>query len=230
MTTDPHTLVGPYVLDALPADERDQFEEHLVRCPGCRTDSAELLATASHLGQATAVIPPSALRAQVLAQVEVTRQVGPRAPARLASTRRSWPAALAAAAAVAVIVALGALVAQADGRADRAEEMAAIVSASDARTVSVTGLGGAMRLVVSEDHRGGVIASDDMPAPPAGKTYALWFREDGRMVPHGLFEPDADGSVRAQVAGVPSDVVGVTIEPDGGSDEPTLPIIAQGQA
>lgn len=228
---DPHTLVGPYVLDALPAEERDQFEEHLGRCPDCRAESAELLAAASHLGQATAVTPPSTLRAQVLAQVEVTRQVGPRAPVRVvAPTRRSWPSALAAAAALAVVVALGALVAQADGRADRAEALAAIVSARDARTVEVTGPGGAMRLVMSEDHRSAVVVADDMAAPPAGKTYALWYDEDGRMVPHGVFEPDDDGAVRARMDGVPSDLIGVTIEPDGGSDEPTMPIIAQGNA
>ena len=44
--TDPHTLVGPYVLDALPPDERELFEDHLSRCPECQAEAAELLAAA----------------------------------------------------------------------------------------------------------------------------------------------------------------------------------------
>jgi len=229
MTPDPHTLVGPYVLDALPVDERDLFEEHLERCPGCRDEAAELFVAAAHLGQATAVVAPASLREQVLRQVEVTRQVGPRTPPARTLSRRSWPSTLAAAAVIAVVVALGALVLQADQRADRAEQVAAIVSAPDARTVDVTGEGASMRLVASQDHSSSVIVADDMAAPPAGKTYALWYQEDGELVPHGVFEPDADGSVRTKVDGVPSDVVGVTIEPDGGSEKPTLPIVAEGR-
>ena len=43
----------------------------------------------------------------------------------------------------------------------------------------------------------------------------------------GLFRPDDDGAVRAPVdlgfkAG---DVVAVTVEPEGGSDTPTLPMV-----
>ena len=46
MTPDLHTLVGPYVVDALPDDERAQFEEHLRRCAECQAEVAGLQATA----------------------------------------------------------------------------------------------------------------------------------------------------------------------------------------
>src|SRR5687767_531050 len=89
---DPHTLVGPYVLDALPPDERDLFEDHLSRCPECQAEAAELLAAAAHLGQAAAVVPPAALRQQVLAEVARTRQVAPGRPvASLDERRRRQP-------------------------------------------------------------------------------------------------------------------------------------------
>ncbi len=230
MITDPHTLVGPYVLDALPADEREAFESHLDQCADCRAEARELLAAAAHLGQATAVVPSPDLRARVLAEVSRTRQVPP-GGRRLdvAAPRRSWPLALAAAAAIAVVVALGALVLQADHRADRAEQVAAIVAAPDARSVEMTaGDSGSMRLVVSEAHGGTVLVSDDMAAPPTGKTYELWFQVDGEMQPAGVFSPDADGQVRHTVDGTPVDVVGVTIEDAAGAQEPTLPVIASG--
>jgi hypothetical protein len=233
-STDPHTLVGPYVLDALPPDERDLFEDHLSRCPECQAEAAELLAAAAHLGQATAVVPPAALRQQVLAEVARTRQVPPGAAvaASLADERRRrrpWLAPLMAAAVVAVLAALGALVVQNDHRADRAEDVAAIISASDAQEIEVSGEGGEMRLVVSGSHDSSVVVADGMAAPPAGKTYALWFDEDGEMVLHGTFAPDEDGSVRTRVDGVPIDVVGVTVEDAGTTPtEPNLPAVALG--
>jgi len=230
-STDPHTLVGPYVLDALPPDERDLFEDHLSRCPECQAEATELLAAAAHLGQATAVVPPAALREQVLAQVARTRQVAPGAPvATTGGRRRPWVAPLVAAAVVAVLAAVGAIALQSDQRADRAEEIAAVVAAPDAQEVEVSGEGGTMRLVVSGSHDASVVVADGMAAPPAGKTYALWFDEDGVMVLHGTFAPDEEGSVRARVDGVPSDVVGVTVEDaDTTPAEPNLPAVAVGE-
>lgn len=229
--TDPHTLVGPYVLDALPPDERDLFEDHLSRCPECQAEAAELLAAAAHLGQATAVVPPAALREQVLAEVARTRQVAPGGPVPVEGReRRPWLAPLLAAAVVAVLAAVGAVALQSDHRADRAEEIAAVIAASDAQEVEVSGDGGTMRLVVSGSHDASVVVADGMAAPPAGKTYALWFDEDGVMVLHGTFAPDEDGSVRTRVDGTPSDVIGVTVEDAGSTPaEPNLPPVALGE-
>lgn len=228
---DPHTLVGPYVLDALPPDERDLFEDHLSRCPECQAEAAELLAAAAHLGQAAAVVPPAALRDQVLAEVARTRQVAPgRRIASLDERRRRqpWLAPLVAAALVAVLAAVGALAIQSDNRADQAEDLAAVISSADAQEVEVSGEGGTMKVVVSDDNDSSVIVADGMAPPPDGKTYALWFQEDGEMVLHGTFAPDSDGSVRVRVDGVPIDDIGVTVEDEGDIDGPTLPAVATG--
>ena len=53
---DVHTLTGPYVLDALPEDERAQFEAHLAGCDFCSTEVAELREAAVKL--ATQVATP----------------------------------------------------------------------------------------------------------------------------------------------------------------------------
>lgn len=228
---DPHTLVGPYVLDALPADERDLFEDHLSRCPECQAEAAELLAAAAHLGQAAAVVPPAALREQVLAQVAQTRQVAPgrSVGADERRRRRPWVAPVLAAAAVVVLAAVGAVAVRSDQRADRAEDLVAVVADPAAETVEVSGEGGSMRLVVSDAHDSSVVVAEGMAAPPPGKTYALWFDEGGVMVLHGTFAPDDDGSVRVRVDGVPSDVVGVTVEDAGETpQEPTFPTVATG--
>ena len=126
--------------DALPPDEREQFEEHLSRCPDCHAEAEELLAAAAHLGQASAVVPPAALRQQVLAEVARTRQVPPGDPVPLEARRRPrWVAPVLAAAGLLVVLAIAAVAIGQDHRADDAEQLAAITAASDAQTVEVSG-------------------------------------------------------------------------------------------
>ena len=63
--------------------------------------------------------------------------------------------------------------------------------------------------------------------PPSGKDYDLVprRRRDGAG---GRVRPDDDGTVRQRLERGPEDLVGVTLEPEGGSKEPTLPMIAEG--
>ena len=72
-----HLLTGGYALDALPDDERAEFEQHLARCPSCAEEAAGLRETAARLAMATAVSPPPGLRARVLTAALRTRQLPP---------------------------------------------------------------------------------------------------------------------------------------------------------
>jgi anti-sigma-K factor RskA len=227
VTPDLHTLVGPYVVDALPDDERAQFEEHLRRCAECQAEVAGLQATAAQLGRASAIVPPPDMKARVLADVARTRQVPP-GPRTASPHAGRWPVLLAAAALILLIAAVATVAVRTDRRADEAEQLAAVVADPAARSVEVSGEAGTMRLVVSEAHDGSVLLADGMPPAPSGKDYELWYRTDGRMVPAGVFEPDDEGTVRERLDAVPEDLVGVTLEPEGGSAEPTLPMIAEG--
>jgi anti-sigma-K factor RskA len=135
---------------------------------------------------------------------------------------------LAAAAVLAIVAAVGAVAIRAERRADQAQQFAAIVADPGARTVEVSGPAGKMRLVVSRSHRSSVLLADGMPAAPSGKDYELWYRVNGKMHPAGVFAPKHDGTVRDRVEAVPRELVGVTLEPKGGSTSPTLPMIATG--
>jgi len=44
-------LVTDYLEDALDAETRDRFEEHLALCPGCETYLQQMAETAERLGQ-----------------------------------------------------------------------------------------------------------------------------------------------------------------------------------
>ena len=74
---DLHTLTGSYAVDALPAEELDEFERHLTHCGSCTAEVRGLRETASRLALITAERPPAALRDRVLAAAERTRQLPP---------------------------------------------------------------------------------------------------------------------------------------------------------
>ncbi|MBI4637122.1 MAG: anti-sigma factor [Candidatus Rokubacteria bacterium] len=75
---------------------------------------------------------------------------------------------------------------------------------------------------------GGHVFVEKLPPAPPGKTYELWTIAGGTPRAAGLFEVDASGrgSHRAPpAAGPPVDVFAVTLEPAGGVDTPTGPIV-----
>jgi anti-sigma-K factor RskA len=71
----------------------------------------------------------------------------------------------------------------------------------------------------------GVFVGNDLPAPPAGRTYQLWLVTGEARISAGTFTPSADGTVlvRATYA-LPRDAlraVAVTVEAEGGAPQPT---------
>ena len=70
-----------------------------------------------------------------------------------------------------------------------------------------------------------MLSAQNLPAPPAGKAYQLWFIVKGKPVSGGVFMPNAAGraKMRAQIPEVAreSPVIAVTLEPAGGVSAPT---------
>ncbi|MEU8585923.1 anti-sigma factor [Streptomyces sp. NPDC048664] len=236
-TADPHLLTGAYALHALPDEERAAFERHLSGCESCAQEVAEFTATAARLASASSVPVRTALRDRVLHRITTVRQAPPGSPS-LERVRHRVPgwgglARWGLAACLAAAAAFGGTAVwqyeraqdarQQATRAERtADEVAGVLSASDARTRSARVGGGNGTLVVSARRDRAVFVASDMPAPPAGKVYQLWFADGGRMRSAGLMDPDRAGQtvlMRGRVDGASG--VGITVEPAGGSPEPT---------
>uniref|UniRef100_UPI00278C6A60 anti-sigma factor n=1 Tax=Streptomyces venezuelae TaxID=54571 RepID=UPI00278C6A60 len=163
------------------------------------------------------------------------RQLPPRIPAPGAAPalggflrRRAVPLALAASVAAAVLGGVAVwqtqngqdLEQQARQAQEQLDAVSAVLAAPDARTVHGKAANGALTTVVtSEQQNEAVFTAANLPAPGAGKTYQVWLDHDGTMRPAGLI--DHDGTVL--LAGDPADAgaVGLTLEPAGGSPEPT---------
>jgi anti-sigma-K factor RskA len=79
-----------------------------------------------------------------------------------------------------------------------------------------------------------VFVATHMEPVPFGKTYELWLLPaDGtNPMPAGTFRPDSQGRASVMMPQLPKGVAakgfGVTIENEGGSDTPTLPIVLAG--
>ncbi|WP_103531938.1 anti-sigma factor domain-containing protein [Streptomyces sp. SM11] len=241
-TAELHTLTGAYALHALPESERQAFERHLADCEACAQEVRELSATAARLGLAVAEPPPRELRERVLREITTVRQETP-APGRRertgggGRTGRRWAYALAAC--IAAAAAFGGVavwqnqVAQ-DARqeADQAqrqnEQLAQVLSAPDARTASGELTGGAHgTVVVSQSRNRAVFLASGMERPPSGKVYQLWFNDEGTMRSAGLMDPTAsDDTVLLDGPVDRASGMGITVEPAGGSAEPTSSPVA----
>jgi anti-sigma-K factor RskA len=214
-------------------------------------DTAVLLGLA-----AAPVTPTASLKANLMAQIATTPQFAPlRAvepvaepviePAHFASTSTSehkaqsrWfsrPVIAITSAAAAVVILLGGgfvvsqVLAPTTNAPQQASGIAAIRAADDAQEASaeVAG-GGTATLVWSNELATAALIADDLPALTEDQVYELWYIGESGPRPAGTFTVDESGAVSQILEGdmQAGDLVGVTIEPAGGSEQPTTdPIV-----
>jgi hypothetical protein len=89
-----HTLVGAYVMDAVPEADRVAFEQHLTGCEPCRDEVRGLREATARLAAAAAIEPRPELRDLTLLAASRLRQlpplVAPEEPAGLAGRMARW--------------------------------------------------------------------------------------------------------------------------------------------
>ncbi len=118
----------------------------------------------------------------------------------------------------------------------RMAESLAIISAPGAQAVRLAGLGptpqASGHTFVSPERGEAVFYAANLPAPAPGKTYQLWWIQDGKPVSAGVFGVDAKGSGSLRVAHVPPSrqiqAWAVTVEPEGGLPAPTGDVVLKG--
>ncbi|MFJ5778315.1 anti-sigma factor domain-containing protein [Streptomyces sp. NPDC093094] len=244
---DVHSLAAPYALDALDPQERRRFERHLEGCDRCIAEVRALSEDAVRLAWSTAAAPPAALRDRVLTAVRATAQeaAGPAPergrrlpdhvwgtappPSRVRAPRPRpllMPFATVTAAAALVVAALFAVQAdrtegQLAAERDRAREIAHVLAAPDVRTAASRDPGGrSIGVIASASEGRAVVTLSGYGDPPGDRVHQLWLmRPDARPRSLGLFDPDtplvADGLDPSSTS------LAVTVEPGGGSPQPT---------
>lgn len=196
-------LAALRAIDALDADEAAIIDAHLAGCAECREEFARSRAAGSALAFSAATPPPAGLRDRVLRSAVKIRRI------RRWYQQTSWRA---AAAAAVVILAAGSWFAT--HRAQPEQRWAAHCTAAAANDCGdLVASGGVLRL----EARG-------LATPPAGKVYQAWvIPPKQKPIPEPTFLVDTSGAGSVQIAAAPAagDIVAVTLEPVGGSPQPT---------
>ncbi|MHA7278942.1 anti-sigma factor [Arthrobacter sp. MDT2-2] len=167
---------------------------------------------------------PAGPSAEVTGQDELAQRRS--AKASLSSRAGRW---VVAAAAAAVIAVGGVTIAQNLQQTTVEQE---VLQASDVRTQQLTlAAGGVADLAVSGEKNAAVVTLSGVPAPAEGYVYQMW------RIPADGTSPVSEGTMSGEdVAGTKvtelTDISGytaiaITVEPEGGSAAPTLPIVAQ---
>ncbi|UGT44954.1 anti-sigma factor [Nocardia yamanashiensis] len=224
----------PYALDALTASDRAHLESLLDRAEPAQADSfrrtvRDIRDTLADLTVLDAHDAPPDLESRI--QHALDRQLGTTAPAPVTPLRRIPPRALglAAAALVAILALAGVAVINAARQPDSTTITAQqVLTHGDARSAAtpVTG-GGTASLVFSPELDAAVVTFDAVPTAPQGQTYQLWLIPEGGQ-PRSAGVLPALPTARTPLL-VPLDsarTLALSVEPDGGSAQPTTTPIA----
>jgi len=200
-----HELSAAYALDALSADERQEFEEHLAHCAECQETVAAFHDTAASLAHGVeAQQPPPELRSRILVAARGERE-------NVVPLRPRW--ALRATGAVAAVAAILAIV--------FGIWAASLHNELGGRPQAFALTGAEGQLVVTPDRDAALIVNGLAPAP-AGKTYEAWVIQGDTPQAAGIFRGGGTQTAFALTRTVPEGAtVAVTIEPEGGVDAPT---------
>lgn len=241
MSIDLHTLTGAYALDAVSPEECAEFEEHLEDCVACAQEVRELREIAARMGASEAMQPPPHLKALIVAAGDNQSQLPPRIEppsgepqnqfvAR--SKRRNWQPRLLAAAAAAVLIGgavIGVSHLDREPESNLAAGVTRVFKAEDANTKTMTTRNGGKtyRISVATSPSRGEMAvdTDELPELSGNQVYQLWSIAGDRYESAAVLNDPKTGAAMAMPS--PGVKVAITIEPGGGSEQPTTdPIVS----
>lgn len=240
----PRDLAAAYALGALAPDEARRFEAFLAGSPEAQREVAEYRDVAALLALGGGEAAPGAdLRDRVLARVAATKTQP------LARTRTRAPLWLALAASLLAVAGLGLslraargelrdlreLLSDTQGRLAAREATLNAIFEPGVQMYQLTASGDpepGIQLFYDRQRQRAIIHGFRLRQVPEDRTYQLWFIKDGKPVPSVTFKPEADGHARVEQIPVPTggdvSAAAVTVEPESGSTQPTMPIVLVG--
>lgn len=217
------SLMAAYALGAIPEEEVPSIRAHILSCEECFAEAESYADTLASLSMAVDDVPlPEGFADRVLEQMRGTTST----PASIRKRFRWSPAVAFAGAALSLLLVATsiALVDAIDDRDRYQDVLAAMVHDRDA--IELSGAGGAEG-VISQTDNGAVLVAVNLGEAPPDRDYQLWLMKDGVPTPAETFDVN-DGVVIVESS---QDLEGydgaaVTVEPEGGSEQPTTePVI-----
>ena len=237
-------LLPFYALDALSDEERDQVEAYLAAYPAARERLAEMQQAVDALPFAPAPVePPKRLKASLMARVESDArvrfpvqhaQLEPMASkglwARLSQTRAALTLA-----AFCLVLAVGASVwaLTLNSEMARLRDLVDGIAAPGVQTIAILGTEHQPKahgnVIANPNAESAIVLLGSLSQLEPGQVYQFWLIRGDQPVSAGTFSVDDEGRamllIDAQEAIGLLDAVGVSIEPQGGSPQPTGDIV-----
>ncbi|MFW0793417.1 anti-sigma factor [Gordonia sp. CPCC 205515] len=226
-------------VDAAPDEVRARFEQQVQA-------TREAMAQVSGV---TATAPPATLRERVLAaaQAESTTETTASPPADTAEInttdtdttatvtplhrgrRRLAYLAAAAVAAIAIGAVGWAIGASSDSNTPQQATAEQVFAANDVRSASADVATGHATVTYSPSEDAGVLVMNDVPPPKPGTVYQMWLSGPEGMTSAGtMTDKDVAPSTTAVIDGLHgANALAFTVEPPGGSTQPTGPVVAE---
>ncbi len=217
-------LLPAYALGSLDSDEARRVEQHLLDCVICRDESNAFQAAADQLSfAAPAELPPPELKDRLLRRIQA---IPPQQRARV--TRRPRLERLLPAwglASLCLILALAGVNLFLWQQFERPE----LFSNNGMRAAPLRAPDSASRatgfVLVSEDGDSGALVVDGLPPLDQSQQYQLWLIRDGQRLSGAVFSTDeksyGTARIRAPESLLEYSAVDITVEPTGGSPQPT---------
>lgn len=235
-------LIPAYAIGATDDDETRLIKAALADCPALVEELRAFQAVGEALAEGVpAMPPPPMMLGNVLAAAREARPAVPQTQLALPLTVTKTPAALPAKksrripwALVAACAAFFLIVTNAFWlyRASTPTVREITLRGVDDSGQVVASL--RCRIIVSPNSESAVMVAENFPVLDDTSTYQVWLRRDGEINSLGVFQVDAAGSglliFTADVLAQPFESIGVTVEPLGGSTEPTTPSVVRWQS
>jgi anti-sigma-K factor RskA len=225
-------LLPAYAIGSLDADELNRVEQHLLSCWDCRNELRAFQTVADQLGFAAPVAAPSPdLRDRLMQRVHsvnTVRSKGQEPAATPAPAPPFWERLLPAwgLASLFLIIGLAAstlILWQRVGRLEFATApggMRAVPLSATGSVPSATGF-----VLISVDGDDGALVVDGLPPLGESQQYQLWLLRDGQRTSGAVFSTDEKSyggtRIRAPRSLLDYFAVDITVEPAGGSSQPT---------
>lgn len=226
------TLMPAYALGAIPAEEVPAIRAHIMSCEICFSEAESYADALAALAFATAPEPlPAGFADRVVAAA--LSDGSPAVQESPAKVRGGWfarwtPAlGFAAAALATLLIATSVSLVNALNERERYQAIVAAMVNDDG--FNLEGAGGAQGRVLATNE-GTVLITASLGEAPEGRDYQLWLMKDGTPTAAETFDvEDGVAIVRSQHSLEGYDGAAVTVEPEGGSTQPTTdPVMATG--
>jgi anti-sigma-K factor RskA len=220
------SVATAYALDAVSDDERADIERQVGEAAPTVIEAFDdevraVQETLAVLSAVTAAEPPAQLRAAVLGDIQ---------PEIRHNGAARWRRMVFAAAAAIVLglAAFGAGIALRPSRAPTVADQ--VLGSPDVQTVKTSLLrGGTATVMFSRDKGAAVLVLNNVPPPTPGSVYQMWLIGTHGPTSAGTMDAkEVAPSAMAVISGLGhSDALAFTVEPDGGSPQPTGQIFAE---